>query len=250
MRGFRTVAKEWRSGADSLINFARVLTGGVAAWLEFERACDRSGLFSEKYLTSAVGQILAARTGNRVEAEFTHPILAPLRQGPGRRPQVDFVVRNESRKIVLAVETKWAGRTTPSTNEILWDLIRLELIAHHENARCIFLLAGTGAKLKAIFDHPAFSDAETRPHRRPLLRHDNNVVHTTPLVPLVSVRFEMLKQLFEPYKDLRFAERIATRRAAPRPEVVKPKAYQVIAWEVLPKGNRLDFRPGRSKFFA
>lgn len=96
------------------MNFAKVLTGGVAAWLEFERACDRSGLFSEKYLTSAVGQILAARTGNRVEAEFTHPVLAPLKQGPGRRPQIDFVVRDESGKIVLAVESKWAGETVPN----------------------------------------------------------------------------------------------------------------------------------------
>lgn len=232
------------------MDFAKVLTGGVAAWLEFERACDRSGLFSEKYLTSAVGQILAARTANRVEAEFTHPVLAPLKKGPGRRPQVDFVARDDSGKIVLAVESKWAGRTVPSTKDILWDLVRLELIAHHENARCIFLLAGTGAKLKAIFEHPAFSDAETKPHRRPLLRHDNNVIHTTPLVPLVPVRFEMLKKLFKPYQDFRFAERITTRRTAPRPEVVKPKGYQVIAWEVLPKGNRSEFRPGQSKFFA
>ncbi|NHN91239.1 hypothetical protein [Acetobacter sicerae] len=232
------------------MDFAKVLTGGVAAWLEFERACDRTGLFSEKYLTSAVGQILAARTGNRVKAEFTHPLLASIKKGAGRRPQVDFIVHDESGKIVLAVETKWAGRTTPSTKEILWDLVRLELIAHHENARCIFLLAGTGAKLKEIFDHSAFSDARTRPHRRPLLRHDSNVIHTTPLVPLVPVRFKMLRELFEPYQDFRFAERVTTRRTAPRPEVVKPKEYQVIAWEVLPKGNRIEFQPGRSKFFA
>lgn len=233
-----------------MTNFAKLLTGGVAGWIEFERACNRSGLFNEKYLTSAVGQILAARTGNRVEAEFTHPVLAPLKQGPGRRPQVDFVVRDENGKICLAVESKWAGRTIPSTKEILWDLIRLELIAHHESARCVFLLAGTGARLKAIFDHPAFSDAGTKPYRRPLLRHDSNVIHTTPMVPLVPVRFEMLKQLFKPYQDFRFAERIATRRTAPRPEEVKQKEYQVIAWEVLPKGNRAEFRPGRSKFFT
>ncbi|MFO0189465.1 MAG: hypothetical protein ACK55J_22960 [Alphaproteobacteria bacterium] len=237
-------------GVGNLMNFAKVLTGGVAAWLEFERACDRRGLFSEKYMTSAVGQILAARTGNRVEAEFTHTVLAPLKKGPGRRPHVDFVVRDKSGKIVLAVESKWAGRTTPSTKEILWDLVRLELIAHHENARCIFLLAGTGAKLKKIFDDPAFSDSETSPHRRPLLRHDKNVIHTIPLVPLVPVRFKMLKSLFRPYRDFKFAEWVTTLRTAPRPEVVKPRDYQVFAWEVMPKVHRTEFRPDRSKFFA
>lgn len=232
------------------MDFAKVLTGGIAAWLEFERACDRSGLFSEKYLASAVGQILGARTGNRVEAEFTHPVLAPLKQGPGRRPQVDFVVRDENAKIVLAVESKWAGRTSPSTKDILWDLVRLELIAHHENARCIFLLAGTGAKLKAIFGDPAFSDAETKPHRRPVLRHENNAVHVTPLVPLVPVRFDMLKKMFEPYREFRFVEHVTSRRTAPRPEVAKSREYQVIAWEILPRSDRTEFRPGRSKFFA
>ena len=103
------------------IDFAKVLTTGVSSWLVFESACDRSGLFSEKYLTTAIGQILAARTGNRALAEWPHPVLAPLRMGPGRRPETDFVVRDRDDRLLLAVESKWAGRTTPSTSAILWD---------------------------------------------------------------------------------------------------------------------------------
>jgi hypothetical protein len=36
-------------------NFAKLLTIGVVSWLGFESACDRSGLFGEKYLATAIG---------------------------------------------------------------------------------------------------------------------------------------------------------------------------------------------------
>jgi hypothetical protein len=231
------------------MNYAKVVTGGIAGWLDFERACDRSGLFSEKYLTSAVGQILSARSGNRVEAEFTHPVLAPLATGRGRRPEIDFVVRDEDRKIKLAAETKWADGSIPSIESIIWDLIRLELLAHHENAKCLFILAGTSSKLKKIFEHPLFSDQATKPHRRPVLRHDNNVRHSMPLVPIVPERFAMMKRLFTPYPDFRFPEKITTIRTAPMPNIVKPKEYQVFTWEVTTRTNRREFRPSSSKYF-
>lgn len=232
------------------MDFAKVLTGGVAGWLSFERACDRSGLFNEKYLTAAVGQILSARTGNRVEAEFAHPVIAPFMKGRGRRPAVDFVARGDDGRIVLAVESKWAGRSVPTTESILWDLIRLELIAHHEKARCIFLLAGTASILAKVFEDPAFSDAATKPHRRPVLRHDKNVIHRIPLVPVVPARFKIMRRMLEPYREFRFPEYIASRRTAPMPAVAKRGDYQVFAWEVLPLGNRTEFRPSKSKYFA
>ncbi|MEQ1769859.1 MAG: hypothetical protein ABL879_08460 [Devosia sp.] len=231
------------------MDYAKVITGGVAGWLNFERACDRTGLFNEKYLTAAVGQILSARTGNRTEAEFPHPVLAPLATGRGRRPEIDFVVRDPAGKIVLAVETKWAGRSIPSTEAVFWDLIRLEMIAHHEQARCLFVLAGQAGKLNTIFAHPAFSDIESKPRHRPILRHDNNVLHSTPLVPLVPVRFSMMKRIFNDYQQFRFPEAVVTRRTAPKPDAPKARDYQVFAWEVIPKKTRREFRPGQSKYF-
>ena len=80
-------------------------------------------MFSEKYLTTAIGQILSARTGNRAIAEWPHPVLAPLQKGAGRRPEVDFVARDREDRVILAVESKWAGRTALSTSAILWDLL-------------------------------------------------------------------------------------------------------------------------------
>jgi len=232
------------------MDYAKVLTGGVAGWLRFESACDRSGLFSEKYMTAAIGQILSGRSGNRTMAEYKHPQLSPLMKGPGRRPEVDFVVRNTDEKIILAVESKWAGRTKLTTEAILWDLIRLELIAHHEGARCLFVLGGAKRNLDAVFAEPAFADSATKPHRRPVLRHDNNVLHSTPLVPTVPVRIPMLEKLFGPYRQFEFPEAVVSRRSAPAPSDAKERDYQVYAWEILPASNRRIFRPGNSKHYG
>jgi hypothetical protein len=162
---------------------------------------------------------------------------------------VDFVVRDTSDKITLAVESKWAGRTKLSTEAILWDLIRLELIAHHEDARCIFILGGSRQNLERVFAEAAFSDSETKPHRRPVLRHDNNVLHSTPLVPTVPVRIPMLKKLFAPYKRFEFPEKIVSRRTAPSPTDAKKRHYQVYAWEIHSAANRQVFRPENSKHY-
>jgi hypothetical protein len=232
------------------VDFAKLMTTGVGSWLGFESACDRSGLFSEKYLTTAIGQILAARTGNRAIAEWPHPMLAPLQTGPGRRPEVDFVVRDQENRVILAVESKWAGRTVPSTSSILWDLIRLELIANATGGRCLFVLGGTRQRLEAVFQEAAFSDANAQPHRRPMLRHDNNVQHTMPLVPTVKKRIPMLKNLFGEHQNFDFPEKIVSRRTAPFPADPKPRHYQVYTWEILPATNRRTFRPANSRYYV
>jgi len=124
------------------MDYAKLLTQGVGAWLHFENACGRSELFSERYMASPIGQILYARSGNRAHAEVKHPVLEKLAKGPGRRPEIDFVVYDRHHKVSIAVESKWIGSTTPSIKSILWDLIRLEMVAHHEKSRSFFVLGG------------------------------------------------------------------------------------------------------------
>lgn len=232
------------------IDFAKMLTTGVGSWLGFESACNRSGLFSEKYLTTAIGQILAARTGNRAIAEWPHPVLAPLRTGPGRRPETDFVVLDQNKQVILAVESKWAGRTIPSISSILWDLIRLELIAAATGGRCLFVLGGTRQRLETVFEEPTFADATAGPHRRPVLRHDNNVLHSMALVPTVKARIPLLKMLFRNYQSFQFPEKLVSRRTAPFPANPKPRHYQVYAWEIMPATRRKTFRPEKSRHYV
>jgi len=148
------------------MDYARLLTQGAGAWLQFEHACDRGGLFSEKYLAHPIGQILSARSGNRAIAEYKHPVLAPLAKGAGHRPEVDFVVCEPYPRVSIAVESKWIGRTKPSLQSILWDMIRLELLAHQEKARCFFVLGGKRADLDKYFANEVFSGASTKPQYR------------------------------------------------------------------------------------
>jgi hypothetical protein len=137
-------------------------------------------------------------------AEYRHSVLAPLAKGPGRRPEIDFVICEKYPKVNVAVESKWIGRSEPSVQSVLWDLIRLELLAHHENARYFFVLGGKRSSLERFFARETFSDASSKPYRGPLLRHDNNVLHTIDLVPVVRVRIPLLKVLFGPYQDWNF----------------------------------------------
>ena len=233
-------------GRGVLIDYARLLARGIGGWLQFERACSRSGLFGEKYLAHPIGQILSAGSGNRARAEYKHPTLAHLASGPGRRPEVDFAVCEEYPKISLAVESKWIGQTRPSVQSVLWDLIRLELLAHHEGARCFFILGGKRSSLESYFAQSAFSDARTKPLSRPLLRHDSNVLHRTFLVPVDSVRISLLKGLFEPYQRQEFAHKFYSRRTRPFPEPAPANGFQVYVWEILAASKREVFKPQNS----
>lgn len=232
------------------MDYARLLAEGVGAWLQFEYACDRSSLFSEKYLCHPIGQILSSRTGNRAHAEYKHPILAPLSIGAGRRPEIDFVVFENYPKISIAVESKWIGETKPSVKSILWDLIRLELIAQNYKARCFFVLGGKRSDLEAFFALKTFSGASNSGQPRPLLLHTRNILHKIHLVPKDTSRIPLLKSLFESYQDMKFPHTIISRRSGPFPEGQPGKNPQVYVWEILPAHNRETFCPKNSAHYS
>src|SRR4051812_13014047 len=113
----------------NLNNVQRRLSEGTASWLMYEFHCQRGDIFSEKYLATPVGQILASRYPGRVKTEENHPVLAGAGT-VGRPPQVDFVMTNVDGTYSAVVESKWTGRSAISIGQLLWDLLRLELIAY------------------------------------------------------------------------------------------------------------------------
>lgn len=232
------------------MDYARSLCEGIGGWLQFEYSCNRSGLFSEKYLTHPIGQILSAWSGNRAQAEYKHPILAELSEGKGRRPEVDFVVCDPYPKISLAVEAKWIGKTRPTIQGIIWDLIRLEILAHEQGARCFFILGGNYASLNKLFNLKKFLCELENGHRRPVLRHDKNIIHKTSLAPVDGIRIPLLKSLFSQYQEFQFPHRILTRRTSPFPSQPTAKDPQVYVWEVMPASNRETFKPKNSKHYS
>ena len=171
-------------------------------------------------------------------------------QGAGRRPAIDFAVCEPHPKISVAVESKWIRRRTKiSVESILWDLIRLELVAHYENAKCYFVLGGKRKNLKALFNASTFSDSATVRYPKPLLRHEQNGLHRVSLVPTVGVRIPMLKRLFKDYQDLEFPQFLVTQRSAPFPATQITNGFQVYVWQVTPTGRRDTFRPRNSRHY-
>lgn len=222
------------------VNYAKLLARGVGAWVEYEWACDHSGLFSEKYLAQPIGHILAGQSKNRASAEYTHSVLSGHMKGPGKRPAVDFVVFGKYPKVEIAVESKWLGKTSVAIADIVWDLVRLELLAN-EGARCFFVLGGKRRSVDALFANPAFAKGTTNRSRRAFLRHDSNTLHTISIGPIDKKRLGTLGPMFEKFPGLKFPCSIVTRRSAPFPEHTSLDGYQVYVWEISSLGNRSTF---------
>ena len=217
--------------------------------MHFEYTCNRSGLFNEHYLSVAVGQILNSTLGPRVLSEFDHPILSPLMSGPGRRPALDFVYCENYPKIKVAVETKWAGSANTTPASIIWDLIRLELVAHHHNANCIFLLAGKRCDLESLFRDKDFSGPPKTPGCTPILSSTKNSQLKLSLLPDKHYRNPLLRSVFSRCQNVTMPHKIVTRRADPFPISCPLNQFQVYAWEVRSAPNRAEFVPGKNKHF-
>jgi hypothetical protein len=222
------------------MDYAKLLARGVGAWVQYEWACDHGGLFSEKYLAQPIGHILAGRSRNRAQAEYTHSVLSSHMKGSGKRPAVDFVVFDKYPHVEIAVESKWFGKTSVSITDIVWDLVRLELLAN-EGARCFFVLGGQRKSLDALFANNAFAKGSANRQRRPFLRHDSNTIHTIAIGPIDQKKLGALSPFYEKFPDLRFPSSIVTRRSAPFPETSTIDGYQVYVWEISSVGRRGTF---------
>jgi len=121
-----------------------ILARGIAGWLQFEHSCHRASIFSEKYLSTPIAQILNTKFGKYVHAEIKHPILGSKSLGRGRPPEIDFVVYDEKHEIKVAIESNWvcSNITKQIVEKILWDLIRLTMIGNSDQIKCYFILAG------------------------------------------------------------------------------------------------------------
>lgn len=228
------------------MDLARLLTEAVGSWLNFEWCCGRSGLFNEKYLSVPIGQLLAGQYGERVHAEYNHPVIAKKMLGPGRRPQIDFAVCDPYPSVKIAVETKWIGAGTIKITDIIWDLIRLELIANDSGATCIFLLAGKHRNLAKLFASPDFSGPPDIHYRRPILNAEKNTQQGLWLVPHDHYRVPILRRLFAELQEYEFPHKILTRRTTPFPDGDRLNQYQVYSWVVSSARKRRTFRPGAS----
>lgn len=144
----------------NLNNPQRKLAEGTSSWLLFEFHAKRGDLFSEKLLSVPVGQLLKEVFPGRIRAEVIHPFLTPI-SSLGRPPQIDFVIQDDHDAFIAAIESKWIGNTTVTFKQILWDLIRLELLFHNAGCTSFFLVSGFSKKMQVALGNTHFLDPKS-----------------------------------------------------------------------------------------
>ncbi len=225
------------------------LARGVASWLSFEFHCNRGHLFEENYLTYPIGQILFSEYGNTVTSEIDHPLLTEHTLGPGKRPKMDFAVM-QGEKILVSVEAKWVGHTSLKVEDIIWDLIRLELMASHYNCESLFLLAGRHKKIKSLLESNAFLAPSDKRPPRPILKDG---VHRSLGMKLDNPprqREQIIKRLVTKYPQIEMPSKISSGKPFIYPVQCNSKDFQVYVWQIVPAKPRRSFLASAHKLYA
>jgi hypothetical protein len=231
------------------MNTAKRLAMAAGAWLQYEFACQRDTLFNERSLVTPISNVLKTVYKHEVHTEFLHPVLAPLKSGPGRRPEIDFAVVEKYPEIICAVETKWVGADGVKMEDLLWDVLRLELIAHTARADAYFVLAGRRKHLADFLHSKAFvGQARSKGKIRELLKMRSQP--KTKIANPVPERKELFQKVFAEYQDLSFPAELATSVAEFYPEACPTFQYQAFAWQVHVPGSMRRFYPRDHKLYS
>jgi hypothetical protein len=223
---------------------AKRLAQAAGAWLQYEFACNRSELFNERCMSAPIASGLYAIYKQEVRSEFLHPVLGPVKSGPGRRPEVDFAVVKNYPHVSCVLESKWVGANGLSIEEIVWDLLRLELIVYNEKATGFFLMAGRRKHLESLFHSTAFVGKPTSSgkYRRILkmARHRQSRIRVDS--PTLD-RQKIFQRLLTPYQDVSFPSVITTSVGHRYPEVCPMFQYQAYVWHVFAPTGTPRFYP-------
>ena len=233
------------------MKIARHLAEGVAAWLHYQLHCRHLWLFCERYLTEPVASVLDSDLRGRVFAEFDHPVLAPLMVGRGKRPKLDFAIINPADfpKILLAVETKWISSTPPAISDLLWDILRLELVAHHSGCEAFFLMAGKKRDLENLFTSDAFLSRSQKRAVRPLLKVDDRRSPAIRLDNPPADRIKAVGELLAGLQNTPIPIVIRCGRPYAYPKNCNLDHYQVFVWQVMSNATRPTFMPNSHKLY-
>jgi len=230
------------------MNIERRLAEGIAGWLLFEDHCNKTGLFSEKYLSFPIGQILSSVYGSNVHAEFIHPIISQFSTGPGAKPKVDFAVLNDAKIPTLAIETKWIGKVSPSIESILWDLIRLETLSRHYSTSCIFILGGRKKNLETFFNTDDFR-LKNSAHPNPILSTNHLGLKGLSTLSTDPTVIEMWRPLMKKWQTLQMPSKIGTQLFKPFPKDCKSDQFQIYSWRIYSAPNKTLFKPQNTKYY-
>ena len=233
------------------MNISRRLATGVASWLSFEYSCNRGNLFCEQYLSQAIAQILSSQYGGRVVAEHDHPILHKQFEGRGKRPKIDFCVLDNGDELTLALEAKWVGNTMPKIEDIVWDLIRLEMLAAEYKCEAFFLLAGRNREIQKLFNSKAFLEKRSNGKSSPILKNGERKSGGIRLdVPPSTNRIKMFNKVLSKYPEIEMPTKLSSGGATFFPKECRNIDYQVYVWKVGTATPRRTFFAKEHKWYS
>jgi hypothetical protein len=230
---------------------ATKIAQAVGAWPQYEFACDRSNVFNEGYMSVPIASALSAIYRGEIRSEYRHPVLAPAMVGRGRRPEVDFAVVSNFPDVSCVLESKWVGKHATKAEDILWDLLRLELIAHHSKAPAFFLLAGRRKHIDSFFRSRKFTGEPTSQGKyRPLLKIEGglgggNIRVDSPN----SDRKNIFSSLLRDFSETSFPSQITTSSAQFYPIECPMYQYRVYVWAVLAPTGMPRFQPKNNRHY-
>lgn len=229
------------------MNVKRKLSEGVAGWLMYEFHGMRADLFDEKYLVTPISNIIGGVYGDRVTAEFNHPILNRHKTGRGRPPQIDFVIKENNQNIKIAIESKWYGNSPIKVGDIIWDLVRLELLHKEYGTSCFFVLGGTKKRLNELFTSKSFNDAKPNGTTRPVLRINRVKKQSLRLDSPSKSRVNLIKAKMLQYQDVSMPSKISTEFPSHYPKECRNADHQIYVWEIrsIPSQPRFLTRNNR-----
>ena len=222
--------------------FAKV-ADGLAGWLTFELRCRRQALFREALLAHPLSQLLAAQFPGRVLTEVTHPVLAKLQLGPGRKKAVDFVVRAADGKPSAVVETKWASSSPTLLRDLLRDIVRLDLLVPSVAQEGLLVLAGVKRDLDRLFASPAFLPHPAHLGSKTLLPVGSHGKFSVRFHPASAFRRRFFGRVLQPFADIPVSSSIVIERSGPFPRDANLEHGEVYIWR-LRKRDAPTFLPG------
>ncbi|MBB4184782.1 hypothetical protein GGE07_001408 [Sinorhizobium terangae] len=228
----------------------KVLAQALGSWLQYEYALGRGGLFNERYISTPISQVLSYRFKCGVSAEHPHPTLGPVRGGRGAKPSVDFAVIEHYPKVRALVESKWLNDAGVKVEAIIWDLIRLEMVAHAENAEAYFVLAGKRDRMTEVFEAARYQWQNARLVEGLLFDRVDRA--SVAVEKLTGKYLQKLRPYFEKYATGSFPSDIFLKQPYSYPYSVtaavsdtdagQPK-YQVWVWEIERNEGGRRFQP-------
>lgn len=231
------------------MNIKRSIAEGVAGWLMYEFRSFRGNLFEEKYLLTPISNVLSGVYKDRVISEFDHPILNAHKTWPGRPPQIDFVIKGQTNPVEIAVESKWYGNSPVKVEDILWDLIRLELLHKEYSSTCFFVLGGQKKRLEALFTSDRFQEPKQNGRKRPILRIKKERKQAVRLDNPPPSRAKLIKPRMQQYENVSMPTSIVTGYPDFYPLECRNSDFQVYVWEIQSFRNKPRFFPKNNQVY-